>query len=146
MATNEKDFISTMFPLLHQPTCDPCFILNMDQMPMFFWMHDKYTLNERVAHTFNICTSKNDSARIAVAIKITASGNSLCPMVIFKGEAQLYYLLHQKNATLTPHRVILFLITTKQKRRVTSNKKNLTHWQQGLCMPCKKRHGKIILK
>ena len=89
MTANAKDFVSIMHPFLHGPTRDPCYILNMDQTPVFFSMHDTYTLNERGACTVNICTSKNDSARITVAIMITASGHSLRPMVIFKGAVQL---------------------------------------------------------
>ena len=85
-AADAYDFVSVMHPFLYRPTCDPRFVLNMDQTPVFFSMHKTKSLEKRGLRTVNICTSKNDSARITVAITMTASGDSLHPIVIFKGE------------------------------------------------------------
>ncbi len=40
MTANAKDFVSIMHPFLHGLTRDPRYILNMDQTPVFFSMHD----------------------------------------------------------------------------------------------------------
>jgi hypothetical protein len=83
----------------------------VDQMPMFFLMHDKYTPNEKGACTVSISMSKNDYTCITVALTIPA----LHQMVIFKGEAQLYYLFYQKMSLLLLIKFSYFLLQQCKK-------------------------------
>ena len=64
---------------------DKRIILNMDQTPVFFSMHSKKTLEKIGVRTVAVLTSTNDTRRVTVAATITASGEQLTPMVIFKG-------------------------------------------------------------
>ena len=64
---------------------DKRFILNMDQTPVFFSMHSKKTLEKIGVRTVSVLTSTNDTHRVTVAAMITASGEQLTLMVIFKG-------------------------------------------------------------
>ena len=57
----------------------------MDQTPVFFSMHSKKTLEKIGVRTVAVLTSTNDTRRVTVAATITASGEQLTPMVIFKG-------------------------------------------------------------
>ena len=81
-AADVFDFVLVMRPFLYGPTCDPRFLLYMDKTPVFFSMHETKSLEKRGSRTVNIRTSKNDLAQITVAITVTASGDSLCPVVI----------------------------------------------------------------
>ena len=64
---------------------NPRFIINMDQTPVYFSMHSKKTLSKIGLRTVPILTSTNDTCCVTVAVMITASGDQLLPMVIFKG-------------------------------------------------------------
>lgn len=80
------DFVKIMRPFLYGPSRDPKYILNMDQTPVYYSMHEKKTLNKKGARTVNLRTSKQDSERITVAVTISAAGDLLQPTVIFKGK------------------------------------------------------------
>jgi hypothetical protein len=77
-------------PNYETPPCcknnrDPRFILNMDQTPIFFSMTSKTTLEPVGSKTVNVRTSKNASMRVTVAVTVTASGDMLAPLFVFKG-------------------------------------------------------------
>ena len=80
------DFVKTMHSFLHGPAQDPKFILNMDQTPVYYSMHEKGTLNKKCDRTVNVRTSKKESECVTVAMTISAAGNVLPPTIVFKGE------------------------------------------------------------
>ena len=63
----------------------------MDQTPVFYSMHDEYTLEKKGVRTVNVRTAKNESSRITVAVTISANGDILTPMIIFKGKRFLCF-------------------------------------------------------
>ena len=68
------------------PSRDRWFILNMDQTPVFFSMHATRTVETVGKKTVNIRVVKNGSQRVTVAVCITAAGNQLQSLIIFKGK------------------------------------------------------------
>ena len=80
------DFVEIVRPFLYGPSRHPKYILNMDQTPVYYSMHEKKTLEKKGAKTVNLRTSKNDSERITVGVTISADGDILPPTVIFKGK------------------------------------------------------------
>ena len=83
-ATEFQEFIR---PMLLGPERSPHWIINMDQTPVFFSMHPKKTLEILGTKTVVIRTSTNDTKRATVALTITAAGNQLVPMVVYKATA-----------------------------------------------------------
>jgi hypothetical protein len=81
-ATEFQEFIR---PMLIGPERCPHWIINMDQTPVFFSMHPKKTLEILGTKTVVIRTSTNDTKRATVALTITAAGDQLVPMVVYKG-------------------------------------------------------------
>ncbi len=81
-AVEIQDFIR---PMLQGPERDLHWIINMDQMPVFFLMHPKKMLEILGKKTIVIRTSTNDTRRATVALAITAAGDQLVPMVVYKG-------------------------------------------------------------
>jgi hypothetical protein len=61
-----------------------CFILNMDQMPVYFSINAKRMLELIGKKTIHICTSTNDTKRATMAVTIAADGMLLPLMVVFK--------------------------------------------------------------
>jgi hypothetical protein len=90
---NATDFVKTIRPFLHGPSRDPRWILNMDQTPVFYSMHEKYTLNGKGARTVNLRCSKNEMEHITVAVTISAAGDVLAPTIVFKGKSRVFILL-----------------------------------------------------
>jgi hypothetical protein len=66
-------------------TRNPRFILNMDQTNSKFGNSPGQTIDHRGARTINMCTGTDDSKRCTVALTVTASGEMITPMVIYKG-------------------------------------------------------------
>ncbi len=66
-------------------THDPRFVLNMDQTNSKFGNLPFQTINQRGAHTINMRTGTDDSKHCTVALTVTASGEMLMPMVVYKG-------------------------------------------------------------
>ena len=83
------DFVKTIRPFLYGPSRDRRWILNMDQTPVFYSMHEKFTLNKKGEQTVNVRSSKNESERITVAVTTSAAGDLLAPTIVFKGECLL---------------------------------------------------------
>lgn len=61
------------------------YILNMDQTPVFFSMVPRTTLNLRGARSVNVRSSSGSTIRCTVAITVTAAGEFLKPIIVFKG-------------------------------------------------------------
>eukprot|EP00474_Spongospora_subterranea_P011773 CRZ12231.1 hypothetical protein [Spongospora subterranea] len=61
-------------------------ILNMDQTPVFFSMQSRTTLERVGSRTVNIRSSTNSTLPVTVGVTVTADGNMLIPMIIFKGK------------------------------------------------------------
>jgi hypothetical protein len=61
------------------------FIINMDETPIWFDMPQNYTMAEVGVHSVETVHSGYDKQRISVALTITANGETLDTMVIFKG-------------------------------------------------------------
>ena len=80
------DFIETMCPFLYGPSRHPKYILNMDQTPVYYSMHERRTLETKGAKTVNLHTCKNDSERITVGVTISAAGDLLPPTIVWKGK------------------------------------------------------------
>ncbi len=65
---------------------DRCFVINMDQTPVYFSMSSKRTLEVIGEKTIHIRTSMNDTKCATVAVTITADGTLLPSTLIFKGK------------------------------------------------------------
>ena len=63
-----------------------CFIINMDQTPVFFDMTSGRTLETAGNRTVNGQTGTSSTMRVTVAVTVTANGEMLKPMIIFKGK------------------------------------------------------------
>ena len=67
VAKEAADVMLLMYPILERPHRDRRYILNMDQMPVFFSMMAKRTLEVIGVKTVHIHTSTNDTKRATVA-------------------------------------------------------------------------------
>jgi hypothetical protein len=85
MEDEGKAFITRVRPTLAAPNRDPKYILNMDQTPVFFSMTPNTTLNIRGKRNINVRSSSGSTMRLTCAITVTASGDILQPLIIFKG-------------------------------------------------------------
>ena len=81
-----EDWIQQMRPMLVGANRDPRFILNMDQTPIFFSMLPRTTLDNSGARTINVRTSTGSTIRVTVAVTVTAAGDMLEPLFVFKGK------------------------------------------------------------
>ena len=86
VATETLDYMNLMHPILKGPHCDRHFILNMDQMPVYFHMMPKRTLEVISIKTIHIQTLLNDTKCVMVAVMIAADGTVLLLTIIFKGK------------------------------------------------------------
>ncbi len=84
--SDATDFVNTIRPFLYSPLRHPKWILNMDQTPVYYSMHEKKTLHGKGEHTVNLRTCKNDSEHITVVVTISAAGDLLPPTIVFKGK------------------------------------------------------------
>jgi hypothetical protein len=67
-----KDYMRLICLFLIGCHCDLCFIINMDQMPVYFAMSTKRTLEVVGKKTIHVRTSTNDNKQATVAVTITA--------------------------------------------------------------------------
>ena len=86
-AEEAEKWMESAVPRLVGSRRDKRFIINMDQTPVFFSMHESRTVEQVGVRTVTIRGSKDGSKRATVAVTVTASGEILCPMIIFKGKA-----------------------------------------------------------
>jgi hypothetical protein len=66
--------------------CDRRYILNMDQMPVYFLMNSKRTFELLGGKIEHIRTSSEDTKRVTIAVTVAADGTVLPSMLIFKGQ------------------------------------------------------------
>ncbi len=78
-------FMAANCPSLHGLHCDPRWILNMDQMLVYFSYHRSKML-KRGIKTVHMCKSTSDTRQATCALTCTAAGNFLRPMLIYKGK------------------------------------------------------------
>ena len=81
-----KTFVNSMIPRFVGPHRHQDYILNMDQSPIFFDAIPSTTLELRGTNSINFRTSSSSTIRVTLAVAITASGKSLMPMLVFKGQ------------------------------------------------------------
>ena len=71
---------------VNAPNQDKAYVLNMDQTPFYFSLGDAVTLDMVGRNTILGRESKGQKKRATVTLTVTASGEKLKPMVIFKGK------------------------------------------------------------
>jgi hypothetical protein len=79
-----QTFLSHVRRALAAPNRDQRFIINMDQTPIYFSMEPKSTL--ALKETVNTRKSTSSTVRVTVAVAVTASGETLPWLLVFKGE------------------------------------------------------------
>jgi hypothetical protein len=80
------DFLVTTRPMLSGPHHDKRYIFNMDQTPLFFSYHRARTLAKKGVKSIHVRKSTVDRRRCTAALTCSASGEFLCPMIIYKGQ------------------------------------------------------------
>jgi hypothetical protein len=78
------EFQQLIHLMLLGPECDLHFIINMDQMAVYFLMHPTRTLDVLGKKAVAIQTTMNDTKRATTALTITEAGDQLVPMVVYK--------------------------------------------------------------
>jgi DDE superfamily endonuclease len=78
--------VVSMRPRFSMPYRDRRWIINMDQTPVFFSMTPKRTIAEKGKKTINVRKSSGSTIRLTAALTITASGEALQPMIVYKGK------------------------------------------------------------
>jgi hypothetical protein len=81
-----SDFMRFVRVIVSGGNRDRRFILNMDQMPVYFSMSSKRTLELIGKKTIHIHTSTNDTKRVTAAVTIAADGTVLPSYLVFKGK------------------------------------------------------------
>lgn len=79
------DFVLSARSILQAPGVNKVHVLNMDQSPCFFSMHPGTTLHLSGDRTVAIASTSTSTVRITIAVGISASGDKLRSMIIFKG-------------------------------------------------------------
>jgi hypothetical protein len=80
-----KSHLVLAVPKCMGPTRNPRFVLNMDQTNSKFGNSPGQTIDQRGTRTINMCTGTDDSKRCTDALTVTASGEMITTMVIYKG-------------------------------------------------------------
>lgn len=83
-----KEWLISIRPTIHAPNVNKKFVINMDQSPVFMSMHPKRTLDLVGARTINCRKTANSTARVTVSLAVSANGDKLKPMLIFKGKPE----------------------------------------------------------
>jgi hypothetical protein len=81
-----SDYMHLICPLLFGPHRNQRFILNMDQMPVYFLMSLKKTLEVVGVSTDHICMSTNNTKRATMAVMIAGDSMLLLLRIILKGK------------------------------------------------------------
>ena len=79
-----ENWIRFIVPRLIGTYRDKRFILNMDQTPVYFSMHEDTTIERVGARSVNVIKSKNGSQQVTVAVTVSADGQIWPPMIIYK--------------------------------------------------------------
>jgi hypothetical protein len=80
-----KAFVLSLVPTINAPNRQLKYIVNMDQTPVYFSMTPKTTLETRGVRTVNVRSSSGSTMRVTVAVTVTAGGDLLTPLLVFKG-------------------------------------------------------------
>jgi len=80
------DWLQQIRPMLLGGHHDQRFIINMDQTPIFFSMLARTTLEPVGSRTVNVRPLTSSTMRVTVAVTVTAGGNMLPPLFVFKGK------------------------------------------------------------
>ena len=80
------DFMAESRPLLVGPHRDPRWIWNMDQTPLSSSYQSSRTLAKRGVKMVNVRKTTDGTKRATCVLTVTAAGNLLTPMLIFKGK------------------------------------------------------------
>jgi hypothetical protein len=81
-----SDFMQFTCLIVNGSNRNRCFIINMDETPVYFAMNAKRMLDKTGKKTIHIRTSTNDTKRVTVAVTITADGTVLSSTLVFKGK------------------------------------------------------------
>jgi hypothetical protein len=81
-----SNYMHLICPLLFVPHCNRRFILNMDQMPGYFLMSAKRTLDLVGKKKIQLRTPTNNTRWLPVAVTITGDRTVLPSTIIFKGK------------------------------------------------------------
>jgi hypothetical protein len=81
-----RAFLEETRLLLIGPHCDMRWIFNMDQTPLHFLYQSSRTIEKRGKKTINVRKSSSQTKRATAALTVTAAGDFLSPMIIFKGK------------------------------------------------------------
>jgi hypothetical protein len=81
-----QEFMELTPPLLLDPHWDWRWIFNMDQTPLHFSYHSSKTYVKCGTKTIHVRKMPNGTKRATGALTVTAAGNFLMPMIIFKGK------------------------------------------------------------
>lgn len=84
MVQKALDFMVHIRPIIRELN-DPQRVFNMDQTPIFFSMHPSRTIERRGANTVNVRKTMESTLRVTVAVGVSASGEVLKPLIVFKG-------------------------------------------------------------
>jgi hypothetical protein len=79
-----REFLEFTRMLLHGPNCDRHWIFSMDQTPLYFSYHSSKTYEKHGSKMIHIRKMSNGTKRAMGAFTITAAGDFLMPMIIFK--------------------------------------------------------------
>ena len=80
------DFLMTTRLLLVSPHRNKWDIWNMDQMPLWFSYHRLKTLTKQGTKRIHVHKTSSNTKRVTAALTVLAAGESLKPMIIFKGQ------------------------------------------------------------
>ncbi len=79
-------FMELTCSLLLGPHQDWCWVFNIDQKLLHFLYHSTKTYAKHVTKTIHMCKRSNGTKRAMGVLTVTAAGNFLMPMIIFKGK------------------------------------------------------------
>jgi hypothetical protein len=80
------NFMEFMHLIVSGSNRDRRFIINMDQMPVYFTMNAKKTLKVISKKTIHIRTSTNNTKQVTIVVTITAEGTLLLSTLVYKGK------------------------------------------------------------
>jgi len=78
-------FLQIVRPIISAPDSEKKFIINMDQTPIWFSMPPQSTLELQGSTTIGIRSTSNSTERATCCLAVSAAGDKLKPMIIFKG-------------------------------------------------------------
>jgi hypothetical protein len=81
-----REFLEFTHLLLHGPHRDRLWIFNMDQKPLYFSYHSSKTYEKCGSKMIHVRKTSIRTKRAMGAFTVTAAGNFLMPMIIFKGK------------------------------------------------------------